>query len=227
MKKLLLLSAIAAVSFAADHDKDRELAEKLVERSVTVFKEIQDVDDKAIPNEILENADGLIIMPSVKRAGFIFGGKFGKGVFIAKTANGWSAPSFIRLEGGSFGAQIGAAETDLILVIMNKEGVEQVAKTGVQLGGDVTAAAGPVGRTAQASTTPIPATGILSYSRSRGLFAGATVQGTTLRSDDDVNRAVYGPDVKQAEILSGNMKTPAFATSLQSLIAHHPTTAAR
>lgn len=221
LANVVLAMTISAATLGADTAEDRQLADKLVGRSVRVFQEIQKANDKAIPNELLEKARGLVIMPSVKRAGFIFGGKFGKGVFLAKTDKGWSAPSFVRLEGGSFGAQIGAGETDVILVVMNDEGVRQVAKSGVRLGGDITAAAGPVGRSAEAATTPIPTSGLLAYSRARGLFAGISLEGTTLRSDDDVNAAVYGKDVTQEQILSGTVPSPPVAVPLQRVVARY------
>src|SRR3954449_11240893 len=185
-----------------------EPTERLRE-AATVFTEIQGAKDKAIPDALLSKANGIIIVPGLKRAGFVVGGEYGKGVFVARTARGWSAPSTIRIEGGSFGLQIGAGETDLVMLAMNGEAVKQLMKTGVKIGGDVMAAAGPVGRQAAAATTPIPASGLLAYSRARGVFAGATVNGSTLRSDDDDNAAIYGQRVDQSDILTGKVKTPA------------------
>jgi len=163
----------------------------------------------------LERANGIIIVPGLKRAGFVFGAEYGKGVFLARLPNGhWSPPSTIRVEGGSFGAQIGAGETDLIMLAMNQDAVRQLMKVGVKIGGDVMAAAGPIGRQAGAATTPIPASGLLAYSRARGVFAGATLNGSTLRSDDDDNAKIYGRKIDQEEILTGKVKAPASAQPL-------------
>jgi SH3 domain-containing YSC84-like protein 1 len=187
-----------------------------------VFSEIQGTKDKEVPEALLDKANGIIIVPGLKRAGFVFGGEYGKGVFVARLANGrWSGPSTIRVEGGSFGLQIGAGETDLIMLAMNEDAVKQLMKTGVKIGGDLMAAAGPLGRQATAATTPIPASGLLAYSRARGVFAGATVNGSTLRSDDDDNATVYGSRVDQADILTGKVKAPAAAEPLEKVLARY------
>jgi lipid-binding SYLF domain-containing protein len=186
-----------------------------LQAAADVFKEIQGAPDKAVPEQLLEKANGIIIVPGLKRAGFVFGGEYGKGVFLARLPNGhWSPPSTVRVEGGSFGAQIGAGETDLIMLAMNQDAVRQLMRVGVKIGGDLMAAAGPLGRNIGAATTPIPASGLLAYSRARGVFAGATVNGTTLRSDDDDNAMLYGRSVDQSDILTGKVKAPATAEPL-------------
>jgi lipid-binding SYLF domain-containing protein len=180
-----------------------------IRAAADVFTEIQSAKDNAIPDALLRKANGIIIVPGLKRAGFVVGGQYGKGVFLTRLPNGrWSAPSTVRIEGGSFGAQIGAGETDLIMLAMNEDAVKQLMKTGAKIGGHLMAAAGPIGREATAATTPIPASGLLAYSRARGLFAGATVDGSTLRSDDEDNAAIYGRRVDQSDILSGKVKPP-------------------
>jgi lipid-binding SYLF domain-containing protein len=212
LKSLAGLIVIASTAMAAD-----TAAVARLQAAADVFKEIQDAPDKSIPDKLLEKANGIIIVPGLKRAGFVFGGEYGKGVFLTRLPNGhWSPPSTVRVEGGSFGAQIGAGETDLIMLAMNQDAVKQLMRVGVKIGGDVMAAAGPLGRNAGASTTPIPAGGLLAYSRARGVFAGATVNGTTLRSDDDDNEMLYGRRVDQSDILTGKLKAPAAAKPLMS-----------
>ena len=208
---LLIAGASAALAGPKNEPADR------ISESARVFNEIQGAKDKGIPDALMEKANGIIIVPGLKRAGFVVGGEYGKGVFVARLPNGrWSAPSTVRIEGGSFGAQIGAGETDLIMLAMNEDAVKQLMKMGVKIGADAMAAAGPVGREAAAATTPIPESGLLAYSRSRGVFAGATLDGSTLRSDDDDNAAIYGRRVEQSDILSGKVKPTKAAQPLLS-----------
>lgn len=200
--------------------KGDETTARLTEAAKT-FNEIQGAKDRGIPDNLLEKANGIIIVPGLKRAGFVLGGEFGKGVFLVRTANGWSAPSTVRIEGGSIGLQIGAGETDLIMLAMNQEAVTQLMKTGVKIGGDIMAAAGPVGRASEAATTPIPSSGLLSYSRAKGAFAGIDLKGTTLRSDDKDNAKLYGREITQEEILSGKVRPPAAAAQLMSTLRRY------
>ena len=211
-KVLTSLVILASTGIAAD-----SAAVERLRAAADVFQEIQHTPDKGIPDSLLQKANGIIIVPGLKRAGFVFGGEYGKGVFVVRLPDGhWSAPSTVRIEGGSFGAQIGAGETDLVMLAMNQDAVRQLMRVGVKIGGDVMAAAGPVGRKAEAATTPIPAAGLLAYSRARGIFAGATVNGTTLRSDDDDNETLYGKKVTQSDILTGKLKTPTEAQPLMN-----------
>jgi SH3 domain-containing YSC84-like protein 1 len=193
-----------------------------IREAARVFTEIQNAKDDAIPDALLSKANGIIIVPGLKRAGFVVGGQYGKGVFVARLRNGrWSGPSTIRIEGGSFGLQIGAGETDLVMLAMNEDAVKQLMKMGVKIGGDVMAAAGPLGREAAAATTPIPASGLLAYSRARGVFAGATIDGSTLRSDDDDNAVIYGRKVDQEDILTGKVKATDAAQPLLSVLRRY------
>ena len=217
-KSLLIILTAATALLAASKDEPVER----IREAARVFGEIQGVKEKGIPDSLLSKANGIIIVPGLKRAGFVVGGQYGKGLFVARLPNGrWSAPSTVRIEGGSFGLQIGAGETDLVMLAMNEEAVKQLMKMGVKLGGDVMAAAGPVGREAGAATTPIPSSGLLSYSRARGVFAGATVNGSTLRSDDDDNAAIYGHRVDQSEILTGKVKPTTSAQPLLSVLRRY------
>jgi SH3 domain-containing YSC84-like protein 1 len=216
-RRALLLLTAAGLFAAAQNEPVERLRE-----AARVFTEIQGAKDNAIPDAFLSKANGIIIVPGLKRAGFVVGGEYGKGVFLARLPNGrWSAPSTIRVEGGSIGLQIGAGETDLLMLAMNQEAVTQLMRTGVKIGGDVMAAAGPLGREAAAATTPVPASGLLAYSRSRGVFAGATVNGTTLRSDDDDNAAIYGRRVDQADLLTGKVKPTAAAQPLLTALRRY------
>ena len=217
LRNLLLLLASSAAAAAPKNEPVERIRE-----AARVFTEIQGAKDNAIPDAFLDKANGIIIVPGLKRAGFVVGGQYGKGVFVARLPSGrWSAPSTVRIEGGSFGLQIGAGETDLIMLAMNEEAVKQLMKTGVKIGADVMAAAGPLGREASAATTPVPASGLLAYSRARGIFAGATVNGSTLRSDDDDNPAIYGRKVDQSDILSGKVKSTAAARPLLSVLQRY------
>jgi SH3 domain-containing YSC84-like protein 1 len=170
-----------------------------------VFTEIMNVRDKAIPKELLDKAEAIAVFPGVIKAAFIFGGKGGQGVISRRTRNGWSAPAFFNLSGGSFGAQIGATKTDYVLLIMNEKGVEGLLKDKMELGGEVGVAAGPVGREAAASTNPRLAAGILSYSRSKGAFIGAALKGAVIGHDNDLNEAVY--NMKASELLTNDSMT--------------------
>jgi lipid-binding SYLF domain-containing protein len=189
-------------------------AQKRVGVSAETLSEILHAKDKGIPEDLLRKAECVGVVPSLKRAGFIVGAKYGKGVVVCRTASGWSGPSTVRIEGGSFGLQIGAGETDVVFVVMNHRGVEDLLKDKFTLGGDASAMAGPVGRTAQAQTDALMRAEILAYSRSHGIFAGVSLEGATLRPDNDDNREIYGRDVTPREILSGHVRRPAVARPL-------------
>jgi lipid-binding SYLF domain-containing protein len=220
MKSLLLgmcalLRVMAADSWMAEHDKR-------VRESATVLSEIMNAGDKAIPRELLEKAQCVAIVPNLKRAGFIVGAKYGKGVLTCRTAShsGWSAPSTIRIEGGSIGLQIGAGETDVVLVVMNQSGMDRLMKDKFTVGGDASVMAGPVGRSAQAQTDAIMKAEILAYSRSHGIFGGISLEGATLRPDNDDNAKIYGEPVSQESILRGNVKPTPIARELFKELDH-------
>jgi len=200
---------MAADSGMADHDKR-------VRESATVLSEIMNAGDKAIPQDLLEKAQCVAIVPNLKRAGFILGGKYGKGVITCRTSNhtGWTAPSTIRIEGGSIGLQIGAGETDVVLVVMNQSGMNRLMKDKFTIGGDASVMAGPVGRSAQAQTDAAMKAENLAYSRSHGVFGGISLEGATLRADNEDNEKIYGGPVTQEAILHGNVKATGVATPL-------------
>jgi lipid-binding SYLF domain-containing protein len=207
---------LAVPVFAADADEHT----KRIRESGVVLGEIMDAGDKSIPTDLLQKAQCVGVVPNLKRVGFIIGGKYGKGVLTCRVAggNGWSAPSTIRIEGGSVGLQIGAGETDLVFIVMNKSGEEKLMKDKFTMGGDASVMAGPVGRSANAETDAAMRAEILAYSRSRGVFAGVSLEGATLRPDTDDNAKIYGGKVTQREILEGGVKAPASAHELYSIL---------
>jgi SH3 domain-containing YSC84-like protein 1 len=188
--------------------------QKRVTASSEVLGEILHARDRGIPEDLIAKAQCVGIVPSLKRAGFIVGAKYGKGVVVCRTGHGWSAPDTIRIEGGSFGFQIGAGETDLIFIVMNQHGVRDLMKDKFTLGGDASVMAGPVGRSGTAETDAMMRAEILSYSRSHGIFAGVSLEGATLRPDNSDNRELYGGPVTQRQILSGVVLRPAVAAPI-------------
>lgn len=212
-----VLVTFSAIALAADSKDD---AVKRIDEAAKVFDEINATPDKGIPQEILEKAECVGIVPGLKRAGFVVGAKYGKGVVVCRegTARAWSAPATIRVEGGSVGLQIGAGETDLVFVIMNQGGMNKILEDKFTFGGDAAAMAGPVGRSAEAQTDAQLHAEILSWSRARGAFAGITLTGSTMRPDKDDNRALYGSDVSQREILTGKVRPPAAAQPLYAAL---------
>src|SRR5580698_5525951 len=204
MKPLLISFLIAMPMFA---DKEFDEHGKRIRESATVLSEIMSAGDKAIPKDLLQKAQCVGVVPNLKRAGFIVGAKYGKGELTCRTENreGWSAPSTIRVEGGSIGLQIGAGETDLVFIVMNRSGMERLTKDKFTVGGDASVMAGPVGRSAQAETDAAMKAEILSYSRSHGIFGGISLEGATLRPDNDDNAKIYGGPVSQESILHGNV----------------------
>jgi len=186
-----------------------ESAANRVESSATVLNEIMAAPDKGIPEEILGSAKCIAVVPSLLKGGFIFGGAHGKGVATCRTADGWSAPAPFTVTGGSFGLQIGVQGVDLVMVIMNDKGMQALLSSKFKLGADASAAAGPVGRHAEASTDWKMKAEVLTYSRARGLFAGVTVNGAAIHQDEDATRELYGRLVPFKTILTGAVATPA------------------
>jgi SH3 domain-containing YSC84-like protein 1 len=211
MKYLLVTLSLTPMLLLADARSDTI---NRMSDAANVFQDIMNAPDHGIPHDILNKAQCVGIIPGVKKAGFIVGAKYGKGIMVCRTNTGWSAPSTVIVEGGSFGFQIGAGETDVVLVVQNRDGEHKIMQDKFTFGASAGAMAGPVGRTAAAETDAQLHAEILSYSRSRGLFAGVDLSGATLRPDRADNRAVYGPDVTQREILTGQVTRPAAADRL-------------
>jgi lipid-binding SYLF domain-containing protein len=204
---IVLSLGVASVASAQPADSSESAR---LRQAVTIFSEIMSAEDKSIPQAILGKAEGIAIFPSTIKGGFVVGGMRGRGVISARTASGWSAPAFMTLTGGSIGLQIGGQAADLILVIMQRRGLESLVRNQFKLGADAAVAAGPVGRDAQASTDLQLRAEILSYSRARGLFAGVTINGSTLRTDRDANERFYGKRLETGQIvLQGEADTRA------------------
>lgn len=195
-----------AVSTVALAQAKRNLKDEVQqsEKAARVFREIMDTPDKGIPQDLLENAECVAVFPSVLKAGFIIGGRGGRGVASCRTSAGWSAPAYFNLGGGSFGLQIGASSTDFVMLFMNKDGLNSLLSDSFTLGGDASVAAGPVGRQVGASTDLKMTAQILSYSRSKGLFAGLELKGVVIKPDKDDMRDVYGEGITAKEILKEN-----------------------
>lgn len=191
--------------------------------AIEVFEQVMSIPEKGIPPALLNNAHGIAIIPGVIKAGFIIGGRHGTGVVIVRNKEGgWSSPSFISITGGSVGWQIGAQSTDIILVFKSRKGIDNMMKGKFTLGADAAVAAGPVGRQAEAATDIQLKAEIYSYSRSRGLFAGISIEGAALQIDDDANAAFYGRNVRAGEIFADkDIKSPPAAARLKRVLARY------
>lgn len=185
-----------------------------LEATVDVFDEVTSMSDKAIPAELLKKAECVAIVPGLKKGAFVVGAKYGRGFVSCRRGKSWSAPAGIIIEGGSFGFQIGGSETDVVLAVMNKRGVNRLLSSRFTLGGDATVAAGPVGRSASMQTDAMMTAEILSWSRSRGVFAGIALEGATLRGDDEANRDLYGRKIAVRDIVTGDEPVPPAARAL-------------
>lgn len=216
--KLIIAAAMAtALSVAPALAADNEPAKRLDE-SAAVLSEIMAVPDKGIPQDLMEKAHCIVIVPDLKTAAFGVGGKYGKGYLSCRTKAGWSAPGTVRIEGGSVGFQIGGSSTDLVMLVMNERGADKLLSSKFTLGGEASVAAGPVGRTATAQTDAQMHAEILSWSRSQGLFAGVALQGATLREDLDDNATLYGRKLGNREIVTKGVRAPKAAAKLIALL---------
>jgi lipid-binding SYLF domain-containing protein len=212
---IISIAAMAVPALAAE--REAKVADRL-DAAADVLRDMTHAQDKGIPQDLMNKAQCVVIIPGMKKAGFIVGGQFGRGFAVCRkaTGHGWSAPAAIRSEGGSVGFQIGGSEQDVILLVMSGSGMKHLLSNKFTLGGDATAAAGPVGRDASAQTDAELHAEMLSYSRSRGLFAGISLQGATLRPDDDSNKDLYGRETTNREILAGDVTAPAAARKLET-----------
>lgn len=205
---LLVALVVSTVSYAKD---TKEKQEERLKNAGMVMSEILNVPDD-IPQDLLDKAKCVVVIPSVVKAAFIVGGSYGRGTMACRSGNrfsgGWGSPAMMVLEGGSVGFQIGGEATDFVLLIMNEHGANSLLHSKVKLGGDLSAAAGPVGRTAEANTDAYMRAEILTYSRARGLFAGVSLEGASLRPDDEGNEALYGKDFSAEKIVMGPSPTP-------------------
>ena len=214
--KFILVTTLALTPLLA---KNNEPVQRLDE-AAAVFSEVMAAPDKGIPQELLENAHCIVIVPDLKTAAFVFGGKYGKGYLSCrnKRGPGWSAPATVRIEGGSVGFQIGGSSTDLIMLVMNERGADKLLESKFTLGAEGSVAAGPVGRTATAQTDAQMHADILSWSRSQGLFAGIALEGATLRQDLDDNATLYGKKLENRDIVTKGIRAPKAAAKLMALL---------
>ena len=215
-----LLVSLSSGLLLADKETDERLA-----NAATAFDEIMSAPDKGIPGGVLDKAECVVIVPGMKKGGFIVGGSFGRGAVTCrgKGKAGWGAPAMVELGGGSVGFQIGAEATDVVMLIMDRTGMDSLLKSKFTLGGDASVAGGPVGRSTSAETDAAMKSKILSYSRSRGAFAGVSLAGTSLSQDESANKGVYGKQLNADEILGGGVAMPAGAKPLtQALTKYSP-----
>ena len=214
---VLIMAGIAAFGseiFAQKKGKELKAAEERVDKASAVVRDVMRINEKAIPRDLLAKAKAIVVFPGALKFGFILGGQGGEGVVIRRLANGWSAPAFMNMAGGSIGAQIGGQKTDYVLLIMNEKGLKGLLGDKFEIGGEGSVSAGPVGRTAAASTNVTLDAEILSYSRSRGLFAGVALKGVVIKQDESINQAIYQKSAK--EILGGTgMEWSSAPVSLQ------------
>src|SRR5579864_3171499 len=218
MKRWMLILLVASLGSVAWADSARQDSIERLQLASDVVHEIMSAPDKGIPEEVLDNAKCIAVVPRLIKGGFIFGGKHGRGVATCRTPTGWSAPAFISVAGGSFGFQIGAEGVDLVMLIMNEKGMQQLLTSKFQISGEGSAAAGPVGRHASAGTDWKLDTEMLTYSRSKGAFAGLTLEGAVVEQDSDSTRSVYGRDVTFQSVLKGRVPTPDVAREFMKAV---------
>jgi SH3 domain-containing YSC84-like protein 1 len=222
MKKLLqvtLIVSLCSLMFAADEPAKESKATDRVQASADVLNEIESAPDSGIPQEILGRAECVAVVPSMLKGGFVVGAKYGRGLASCRTPKGWSSPAFFTVKGGSFGFQIGGQAVDLVMLIMNNEGMQRLLSSQVALGADASVAAGPVGRHAEGNTDWKMRAQVLTYSRARGVFAGVSLNGAVLKQDKDSTRDFYGHMVTFKAALTGEVEPPAAANPFLSTLA--------
>lgn len=211
-KQLAVLSAVLGVATLGWADTSpREAATDRLDNAAKVLHEVMATPDKGIPEEVMAHAKCVAVVPHMIKGGFVFGAQGGRGVATCRTANGWSAPAFFSIEGGSWGLQIGVEGVDLVMIFQNDKGMERLLNSKFKIGADASAAAGPVGRHAAADTDWKMNAEVLTYSRAKGAFAGLTLNGAAVHEDKDSMEAVYGPNVDQRDVLTGKVPPPASA----------------
>jgi len=222
MKNLVLLALVVSLcgfAAAADDQPKESKATDRVQAAADVLDEIQAAPDKGIPQQILGSAECVAVVPSMLKGGFIFGAKYGRGMASCRTPKGWSSPAFFSVEGGSFGLQIGGQAVDLIMLIMNDNGMKNLLSSKFELGADASVAAGPVGRQAEGNTDWKMRAEVLTYSRARGVFAGVTLNGAVIKQDKDSTREFYGHMVTFPATLKGEIDPPAAAGPFLTTLA--------
>jgi len=221
MKKLVALVALFCLGAATvAWSETREELQNRLDNAALVLHQIMNTPDKGIPEEVLEHAKCVAVVPHMIKGGFVFGAENGRGVATCRTANGWSAPAFFAITGGSWGLQIGVEGVDLVMIFQGDKGMQRLENAKFQIGADASAAAGPVGRHASANTDWKLNTEILTYSRARGAFAGLTLTGASIRRDEESTVAIYGREVSTSRILKGEVAVPALAESFLNAVRH-------
>jgi SH3 domain-containing YSC84-like protein 1 len=225
LKRLLIFSTLFLITaqFAMASDRDDDIAR--TQKAAQVFREIMNTPDKGIPHNLLDSAKCIAIIPGDKKFAFIFGGSYGRGVVTCRTEHGWSAPMFVAIDGGSVGYQIGGSSTDVIMLFMNDHALHSLLSDKFKLGAEASVAAGPVGRNAAAATDLKLNAEILSYSRSKGIFAGVSLDGAMVQADKSGNQAFYGANADRHEILDGKVSMPPSARNLIHELHAYPGTA--
>lgn len=220
MRLLTFALAIATACSPLLAKDEKAKTDERLDDAASLFSEVMGTPDKAIPQTLLDKAACIVLVPGLKKVGFIGAGKYGRGYALCRRPNGpgWGPPAAIRIEGGSFGLQIGVSSTDVILLVMNERGMRRLTTSKFTIGGEATAAAGPVGRDATAQTDALLTAEILSWSRSRGIFAGISLDGATLRNDIDQNQIMYGQRWDNKQILTSGAKPPAAASKLLAVL---------
>lgn len=225
MKKIAstILSFALLTSFACPFVHAENRWDRLVEEAGSVLTEVQQMPDQAIPEDLMRDCHAICIFPNTISAGFVFGGKYGQGIIMVREGKNWSPPAAFTMAGGSFGWQIGGQSTDFVLLVMNKRSVDGILDGKIKLGADASVAAGPVGRAAEASTDIQLKGGILSYSRSRGLFAGVKLEGAVITQEWDGNTSLYGKSFSARQILFEDMvRMPGSADSVLKILNKYP-----
>jgi lipid-binding SYLF domain-containing protein len=214
LKRILAVTTLIAVASLTALASDRDDDVNRTQKAAQVFKEIMNTPDQGIPSNLLESAKCIAIIPGDKKFAFVFGGSYGRGIATCRTEHGWSAPMFVAIDGGSVGYQIGGSSTDIVMLFMNDHALQSLMSDKFKLGADASVAAGPVGRNATAATDLKLNAEILSYSRSKGIFAGVSLDGAVMQADKSGDKAMYGDDVNRHEILDGKVAVPASARAL-------------
>lgn len=219
LTSLLLVGAVTLASGNVWAASGRQDSIQRLQMSSEVLHAIMDAPDKGIPEEVVKDAKCIVVVPHLVKGGFVFGAEHGRGIASCRTAEGWSAPAFVSIGGGSWGLQIGVEGVDLVMVVMNDRGLQHLLSSRFQVGGDASASAGPVGRHASAGTDWTMNTEILTYSRSHGIFAGITLDGAVVEQDADSTRAIYGRDASFRSVLSGNVRAPKSTLNFMRAVA--------
>src|SRR5271156_5698111 len=214
LKRILAVTILMAIASLTAVASDRDDDVNRTQKAAQVFKEIMNTPDQGIPSNLLESAKCIAIIPGDKKFAFVFGGSYGRGIATCRTEHGWSAPMFVAIDGGSVGYQIGGSSTDIVMLFMNDHALQSLLSDKFKLGADASVAAGPVGRDAAADTDLKLRAEILTYSRSHGIFAGVSLDGSVVRADKSGDHAMYGERITRREILDGRVAVPASARAL-------------